>query len=264
MEKNISLVALNKELNSQLAEPSIIKALLATTFKGLSEQSMRQAALEGMLRGFKFQDFLKKNVYAIPYGGGYSLVTSIDYARKIGMKSGVVGKSAPIFEMEDSNIVSCTITIKRKVSGSIGEFTDTVYFDEYTTGKNLWVSKPRTMIAKVAEMHALRMACPEEMSQIYTQEEFDKEADTEEYDQTPVEDHVTVISTGDDTPGLTELVVPKSDTERKSLIIKELKRIDPTTDVSDAKELKRMVADLTELEFTPKNYANIIHLLARK
>ena len=32
------------------------------------------------------------------------------------------------------------------------------------------------MIAKVAEMHALRMACPEEMAQIYVEEE--KEAET--------------------------------------------------------------------------------------
>lgn len=30
------------------------------------------------------------------------------------------------------------------------------------------------MIAKVAEMHALRMACPEEMRQQYVEEEFTK------------------------------------------------------------------------------------------
>ena len=30
------------------------------------------------------------------------------------------------------------------------------------------------MIAKVAEMHALRMACPEEMRQQYVEEEFAK------------------------------------------------------------------------------------------
>jgi hypothetical protein len=31
------------------------------------------------------------------------------------------------------------------------------------------------MLAKVAEMHALRMACPEELSQTYLQEEFERE-----------------------------------------------------------------------------------------
>ncbi len=36
------------------------------------------------------------------------------------------------------------------------------------------------MIAKVAEVHALRKACPEEMSQIYVEEEREKEICKEE------------------------------------------------------------------------------------
>ncbi len=170
-----SLVLLNKEIGKELADPAVGRALLATTFKGLSEQSMKQAIFEGMIRSFKFKDFLEKNVYAIPFKDGYSLVTSIDYSRKIGMKSGVVGKSAPQYEMDGKKLVACTITIKRRVGQDIGEYTATVYFDEYSTGKNLWMNKPRTMLAKVAEMHALRMACPEELSQTYTEEELDKE-----------------------------------------------------------------------------------------
>lgn len=262
MEKETAIVAFNNELKKQLADPAVVRALLATTFKGLSEVVMRQATLEGMIRGFKFKDFLEKNVYAIPYGQGYSLVTSIDYARKIGMRSGVVGKSAPTFEMDAKTIISCSVTIKRKVGDEIGEWTATVYFDEFTTGKNLWNSKPRTMIAKVAEMHALRMACPEEMSQVYTAEEFDKEVEV--YDRSEVADDVEVISTGDDTPGIAELKIPDNDTERKALIIKELLRIDPTLDVKDSKNVIRAVGDITELSFTKENYANIIHLLARK
>jgi hypothetical protein len=45
-----------------------------------------------------------------------------------------------------------------------------VYEKEYTTGKNLWQTKPRIMIQKVAESSCLRRAfsvsglyCPEEM-----------------------------------------------------------------------------------------------------
>lgn len=198
MTQELSVVALNQELSKQLADPAVVRALLATTFNGLEERMMRQAALEGMIRGFKFKDFLEKNIYVIPYGQKYSLVTSIDYARKIGMRSGVIGKSAPIFEMDKRKLVSCSITIKRRVGQDIAEFTATVYFDEFTTGKNLWNSKPRTMIAKVAEMHALRMACPEEMSQLYTQEEFDKEKD-EEYDRSEIaDDAIPEIHVGDD------------------------------------------------------------------
>ncbi len=169
------LEIINKEINSEIEKVEVQKALLATTFKGLGVMQMKQALMEGMMRGFKFQDFLEKNVYAIPFIDAYSLVTSIDYARKIGMRSGMVGKSAPTYEENNGKVVSCTVTVKRATGGLVGDYTATVYFDEYTTNRNLWLTKPRTMIAKVAEMHALRMACPEEMAQVYTEEELESE-----------------------------------------------------------------------------------------
>lgn len=182
MPDNKSLVvAMNEEMNVQLADPKVCVALLATTFKGLQEKQMKQAILEGMIRGLTFKNFLEKDVYAIPFKDGYSLITSIDFGRKKGMRSGIVGKKAPEFEMgENKKIISCTVTVQRKIEGYVGDFTATVYFDEYyKVGKNgypsLWDSKPRTMIAKVAEMHALRMACPEELSQSYIEEELESE-----------------------------------------------------------------------------------------
>lgn len=171
------LEIINEEINKELSTAKVSKALLETTFKGLSEISMKQAIMEGMMRGFVFKDFLEKNVYAIPFGQKYSLVTSIDYSRKLAMRSGLAGKSAPNYELDESkNIKSCTITVKRNVDGVIGDYTATVYFREYTTGKNLWATKPHTMIAKVAEMHALRSAFPEEMAKVYLEEEFEKES----------------------------------------------------------------------------------------
>lgn len=180
MEENKGLiVAFNQEITRELKDPAVGRALLATTFKGLTDTSMRQAILEGMIRGFKFKNFLSRDVYAIPYGSGYSLVTSIDYARKVGASGGVNGKSKPVFIYKDGGEVeSCDVTVFKKDGHEAG-YTASVYFDEYTTGKNLWKSKPRTMIAKVAEMHALRMACPEELSKVYAEEEFQKEQDAQ-------------------------------------------------------------------------------------
>lgn len=207
------IVRYKEEINHQLSDPETLKSLLEVTFKGLQPAVAKRAMLEGYFRGFKFEDFLKKDVYAIPYGQTYSLVTSIDYSRKIGMKSGVIGKSAPSFEMKGDSIESCSITIKRKIEGDIGEFTSLVYFNEYSTGQNLWKSKPRTMIAKVAEMHALRMACPEQLSKVYTEEEFDKEKAVEStytvkrtqhetYEGEEIADDAVITSTGDDTRGI--------------------------------------------------------------
>ena len=169
------IIKIQKEITEQLGNKDVFNALVNTTFKGLKSDLVKRAIMEGMMRGYTFADFLEKNVYAIPFKEGYSLVTSVDHARKVGMRSGVVGKSAPSYEDKDGKIVSCTITIKRKVNEYVGEYTATVYFDEYNTGRNQWISKPRTMIAKVAEMHALRMACPEELAQNYSEEEVELE-----------------------------------------------------------------------------------------
>ncbi|HEY1037359.1 MAG TPA: recombinase RecT [Candidatus Paceibacterota bacterium] len=184
--KESQIVVINEELNRELADPKVVSALIATTFRKFDATLMKQAIMEGMIRGFSFKDFLQKNVYALPFGEGYSLITSIDYNRKIGMRSGVVGVKAPIYETEKSEdgttkIISCTVTVQRMVNGYVGDYTATVYFDEYyKAGKtwdgkytpSMWDTKPRTMIAKVAEMHAYRKACPEELAQSYIEEEM--------------------------------------------------------------------------------------------
>lgn len=175
---------ITQEVTNHLADKETQFALVSTVFKDFPIPLMKQAMMEGMMRGFTLKDFLEKNVYAIKYGNAYSLITSIDYARKTGMKSGVCGKSEPVYE-DDTNgkPVTCTVTVKRNVGGYVGDYTAKVYFSEYSTGKQLWASKPRTMIAKVAEMHALRMACPEALSQLYVEEEVIRET-------TPVEPEV--------------------------------------------------------------------------
>lgn len=176
MENKSQIVAIKEEINRELADPQALASLVNITFKGLTPELAKRALLEGMITGFSFKDFLQKNVYAIPFGQGYSLVGSIDHCRKIGMRSGVVGINAPIYtEDEKGNIITCEVTVKKKVSDYVGDFTALVYFKEFNTGRNQWAKMPRVMIAKVAEMHALRKACPEELSQIYSEEESEKE-----------------------------------------------------------------------------------------
>lgn len=172
------IMVINRELKQELSDPAVGRALLATTFKGLSEGSMKQSIMEGMMRGFTFKNFLEKDVYATPYGGGYSLVTSIAYTRKIAARSGLAGKSAPTYTYDEKGKVeSCTVTIKKRDGTRyIGDYTATVFFVEFNTGKNNWAKMPRVMIAKVAEMHALRMAFPEELSQQYIEEEMEMTA----------------------------------------------------------------------------------------
>lgn len=192
-----NLEIITKEINSELEKKEIQSALLATTFKGLTLGNMKMAMFEGMTRGFTFKDFLEKNVYAIPFKDKYSLITSIDYARKLGARGGIVGKSEPEYKENEFGLVSCSITVKKKVDGYIGDYTATVMFKEYNTGRNLWVAKPYTMIAKVAEMHALRSACPEELSQTYVEEEMQQEMNEEIVDD-KFQEEIDAIKTVDE------------------------------------------------------------------
>ena len=54
-----------------------------------------------------------------------------------------------------------------------------VKFSEYNTGKNLWASKPATMIRKVALVHALREAFPSTYGLTYDESEISVEVDAE-------------------------------------------------------------------------------------
>lgn len=212
------LTVITKEVEVSIQDPQVQATLLSTVFKGFALPMMKAAIVEGRIRGFDFKDFLEKNIYAIPYGQGYSLVTSVDYARKVAMRSGIAGITEPIYEEDGKGeLVACSVTVKRVVSGHLGEFTAKVYFKEYYAGnKNedgstktnkwgemkptLWDTKPRTMIAKVAEMHALRKACPEELSQAYVEEEMIKETISVEpaFDISPYKAKIEATTTGEE------------------------------------------------------------------
>lgn len=168
MATDLIVKRVNQEISEQFSDKNVVATLISTTFKGMSETTMKKAIMEGMIRGFEFKDFLNKDVYAISYGNDYSLVTSIDYMRKVAAQNGQTGKDEPFFEDdENGNPKTCSLSVYRNGN----KYTAKVYFNEYSTGKNQWLSKPRTMLAKVAEMHALRMAFPEELSKSYIEEE---------------------------------------------------------------------------------------------
>jgi len=172
-----------------MEDEQVFSDLAKNTFSGLLDKDkslIPQALMEGQMKGFDIKDFMKGNVYALPFynkskgGYEYSLTVSIDYMRKIAARSGLSGKSEPQYSYKDNgDVEACKVTVW-KDGGHEKGYTAKVFFDEYTTKRNLWKSKPMTMIAKVAEMHALRMAFPEELQNHYTEEELEKDMTTVE------------------------------------------------------------------------------------
>lgn len=61
----------------------------------------------------------------------------------------------------------CEVFVKDK-----RPFYDEVSLQEYSTGRSLWASKPATMIRKVALVHCLREAFPQDFAGLYSEEEM--------------------------------------------------------------------------------------------
>lgn len=127
-------------------------------------------------------DPLLKQLYFIKYKGKngnpdkVSYVTSIDSYRIIAHRTGdFAGVDLPIFDYDKSGkITHAAITVYKLVQGQKFGFSAKVKFSEYNTNQNQWISKPETMIAKVAEAHALRKAFPQDLSGIYTTDEMEQ------------------------------------------------------------------------------------------
>lgn len=62
-------------------------------------------------------------------------------------------------------------------------FFDEVAFSEYSSGKSNWATKPGTMIRKVALVHALREAFPDDFQGLYSAEEMSQNTPQEPQEQ---------------------------------------------------------------------------------
>ena len=72
----------------------------------------------------------------------------------------------------------CSITVYRNIDGQRQPFTATASYREFCPVNahpdDLWVTKPRVCLERVAEPNALRMAFPDEVGQVFTREEFSR------------------------------------------------------------------------------------------
>jgi phage recombination protein Bet len=130
-------------------------------------------------------DPLSKQISLIPFGGVWQMIVTIDGYRAIAEQTGAyAGMDAPVFTYEGDERTaagkripdSATVTVYKLINGVKYPFSAMVFWEEYSTGKNNWNTMPRTMLAKVAESHALRKAFPAVLSGTYTGEEMEQAA----------------------------------------------------------------------------------------
>lgn len=130
-----------------------------------------------------------KDVYVIKYGNApASIVTSKEVFTKRanahpdyeGFEAGVTfidrqgnvkqREGSAVYEAANETLVGgwCRVFVKGR-----RPFYDEVTLKEYSTGKSGWAKMPSTMIRKVALVHCLREAFPDDFQGLYSQEEMD-------------------------------------------------------------------------------------------
>ncbi|MBQ3922182.1 MAG: phage recombination protein Bet [Spirochaetales bacterium] len=111
----------------------------------------------------------KREIYGIPFKGKLQIVTGYETYLKRAERTGKLNGVKMRYEPE-GNDLKCIVEIYRK--DWTMPFVHEVYMSEYNTRNNLWASKPKTMLRKVAMSQAYRMAFPDEFAGMpYTQEE---------------------------------------------------------------------------------------------
>jgi phage recombination protein Bet len=148
-------------------------------------------------------DPVTKQIYFIKdKNGKVNIQTSIDGLRLIAERSDKYeGQTPPLWCGSDgvwkdvwlsSNPPSaCKIGVLK--NGFKEPLIAVAIFNEYNAKNFIWNNKPTLMIAKVAEALALRKAFPNDMSGIYSEDEYTPETDDTEKKQTKQVTSVTAI-----------------------------------------------------------------------
>lgn len=185
MAENRSLSIVDTESSSlatvDLFNDDRLKLIRNMTAQGAPDHLFMAMIEIARVRGL---DPLAKQISLINFGGQWQITTTIDGYRALAERTGAYAGSDPAIFTESGEFLAngkavpmtATVTVWKLVHGERRPFSATVYWDEYYGGdKNFtWNKMPRTMLAKVAESHALRKAFPTVLSGVYTAEEMDQ------------------------------------------------------------------------------------------
>ena len=113
-------------------------------------------------------------IHFVKYGNSPgTIVVGIDGFRARAAKTGKhVGTKRGIVRSDKGQCIGAWCEIYR--SDWTHPARDEVSLAEYSTGKNNWSKMPETMIKKVAEVAALRIAFPDELSGLYSDDEMEQ------------------------------------------------------------------------------------------
>ena len=119
-------------------------------------------------------------IHFIKYGTNPgAIVIGIEGFRSLAARTGkVAGVSRGVIKDDSGTLLGAWAEVDRADWKKPAR--EEVSLKEYSTGKGPWVKMPETMIKKVAECHALRMAFPDDLGGVYEFAEMDQAAPEEQ------------------------------------------------------------------------------------
>lgn len=152
--------------------PEQIKLVKDTVAKGATDDELKLFIYRCKNMGL---DPLKPGqVHFVKYGNSPgTTIVGIDGFRTRAMKSGkLAGIMRGIINDDKGKLVGAWAEVYRHDWTKPAR--DEAFLSEYSTGKGMWLKMPITMLKKVAEVAALRMAFPDELGGMYSHEEMDQ------------------------------------------------------------------------------------------
>jgi phage recombination protein Bet len=160
-----------------------IELIKNTICKGASTEELKLFCMQCARTGL---DPFARQIYSIERGGRRSMQISIDGARLIAERSGhYAGQLGPHWTGMDGTWIECWLKKEAPAAARVAvlrhDFKEPLWaianFDAYNAKNNMWQKFPALMIAKCAEMLALRRGFPQELSGLYSQEEMSQSDD---------------------------------------------------------------------------------------
>jgi phage recombination protein Bet len=163
-----------RELNLSKEDLTLITTTIA---KGATPEELRLFLARCKL--MNLNPLKPGQIHFVKYGTGPgSIVVGIEGFRSLAARTGMMnGTKRGCLKDDKGNLLGGWAEVYRKDWQFPARAE--VSFAEYTTGRGPWSKMPESMIQKVAEVAALRMAFPDDLGGIYAQEEM-HQADAEQ------------------------------------------------------------------------------------
>jgi phage recombination protein Bet len=170
--KGSHAVSLPKQLDPPVVTGSWTAEQMALVKRTVAKDATTDELALFMTMANRMQlDVFARQIYFSKFSGKVTIMVSIDGVRLIAHRTGKWnGTRRGVKYDEKGNVTHGWAEVW--VKGADHSVYEETPFSEYVQTFGNWKSKPETMIKKCAEMAALRIAFPQELSNAYIAEEF--------------------------------------------------------------------------------------------